>query len=89
MVNQVLVLVVAYNYVSVFTSLALLSKVVQTLIAEAKSLELTPERIDKAFAEVGPVSNHPDDTDISGLSRQLWLVNRHVQPEITDILFLD
>lgn len=52
-VNQVLVLVVAYNYVSVFTSLALLSKVVQTLISESKTLELTPERIDRAFAEVG------------------------------------
>jgi hypothetical protein len=53
LLHQVLVVVVSRAHSNVFSSLNLVAAISRLLIAEAKSIELTPERLLKKYAQVG------------------------------------
>jgi hypothetical protein len=53
LLHQVLVVVVSRAHANVFSSLNLVAAISRLLVAEAKSIELTPERLLKKYAQVG------------------------------------
>jgi hypothetical protein len=52
LLHQVLVVVVSRAHGNVFSSLNLVAAISRLLVAEAKSIELTPERLLKKYAQV-------------------------------------
>lgn len=54
LLNQVLVVVVSRSHANVFANLNLVAAISRLLVAELRSVEVTPERLLKKYAQVTP-----------------------------------